>query len=159
MKLRVIAVGHRMPAWISAGFDEYARRMPREMPLTLTELKPETRAANAGEAAIQRIVETEAKRITEALPKNAMSVVLDETGKPVTTRALAERMAQWRESGKDIAFVIGGADGTSNTLKKSAAWLWSLSPLTLPHGLVRVVLAEQLYRAASILGNHPYHRD
>ena len=81
MKLQVIAVGHRMPAWISAGFDDYARRMPREMPLTLTELKPETRATNAGVTAIQKIVETEARRITEALPKNAFTVVLDETGK------------------------------------------------------------------------------
>ena len=158
MKLQVIAVGHRMPAWISAGFDDYARRMPREMPLTLTELKPETRATNAGVTAIQKIVETEARRITEALPKNAFTVVLDETGKQVTTCALAAHMTQWRESGKDIAFVIGGADGTPGTLKKSAGWLWSLSQLTLPHGLARVLLAEQLYRAASILGNHPYHR-
>ena len=158
MKLAVIAVGHRMPAWINAGFDEYAKRMPREMPLSITELRPEIRSANAGAAAIAKLVDAEARRIIEALPKGALKVVLDETGQQVTTRKLAERMTQWRERGGSVAFVIGGADGTSAGLKKSADWLWSLSPLTLPHGLVRVVLAEQLYRAASILGNHPYHR-
>jgi 23S rRNA (pseudouridine1915-N3)-methyltransferase len=158
MKLRIIAVGHRMPGWISAGFEDYTRRMPREMPVTLTELKPEVRPANAGEAVIARAIDAEAARIREALPKNAVAVVLDETGKAVTTTALSRRLEAWRAGGRDIAFVIGGADGTSRALQQEADWLWSLSPLTLPHGLVRVLLAEQLYRAASILANHPYHR-
>jgi 23S rRNA (pseudouridine1915-N3)-methyltransferase len=159
VKLSVIAVGHRMPAWIETGFNEYAKRMPRDMALNLTELKPEPRPANAGAAGVAKAVEAEAKRIAAATPKGAQTVVLDETGKLVTTRELAQRLARWREGGRDVAFVIGGADGTSTAAKKNADWLWSLSPLTLPHGLARVVLAEQLYRAVSILANHPYHRE
>jgi 23S rRNA (pseudouridine1915-N3)-methyltransferase len=147
-----------MPAWISAGFDDYARRMPRDMPLLLTELKPEPRSDKPSAGDIKRILEQEAQRIEAALPKGSLTVVLDETGKTVSTQQLADRITRWRDDGRDIAFVIGGADGTAARLKASADWLWSLSPLTLPHGLVRVVLAEQLYRAASILGNHPYHR-
>lgn len=148
-----------MPAWIATGFNEYAKRMPRDMALTLTELKPEPRPANAGAAAIEKSVGAEAKRIALATPRGALSVVMDETGNLITTRELARKLTQWREAGRDVAFVIGGADGTSAAAKKSAEWLWSLSPLTLPHGLARVVLAEQLYRAVSILGNHPYHRE
>lgn len=147
-----------MPDWINAGFEEYARRMPRAMPLSLIELKPETRGDKDGAGGIARVLEQETLRIEAALPKAGYTVVLDETGKSVTTRQLADRITRWREDGRDVAFVIGGADGTSARLKKGADWLWSLSPLTLPHGLVRVVLAEQLYRAVSIIGNHPYHR-
>jgi len=147
-----------MPAWINAGFDEYARRMPREMPLVLTELKPEARRGNPSTADIARILEHEAQRIEAAFPQTGVTVVLDETGKAVTTRQLADRLVRWRGDGHDVSFVIGGADGTAARLKKAAGWLWSLSPLTLPHGLVRVLLAEQLYRAASIIANHPYHR-
>lgn len=147
-----------MPAWISSGYDEYAKRMPREMPLAMIELKPEPRTDSPGSNAAARVLEKEASRIEAAIPQGAQRVVLDETGKAVSTRQLAQRMAQWRSGGRDIAFVIGGADGTAGRLKSGADWLWSLSPLTLPHGLVRVVLAEQLYRAASILNNHPYHR-
>ncbi len=147
-----------MPDWINAGFDDYARRMPREMPLALTELKPEARGDKPSAGDIARVLEQEAQRIEAALPKGGRTMVLDETGKMVTTRQLADNMTRWRDDGRDITFVIGGADGTAARLKQRADWLWSLSPLTLPHGLVRVVLAEQLYRAASILGNHPYHR-
>lgn len=147
-----------MPQWINAGFDDYARRMPREMPLVLAELKPEARNDKPSTGDITRIVEQEAQRIEAALPKSGLTVVLDETGKTVTTRQLADKITRWRDDGRDVSFVIGGADGTAARLKQNADWLWSLSPLTLPHGLVRVVLAEQLYRAVSILGNHPYHR-
>jgi len=147
-----------MPEWIDRGFKEYAKRLPREMALKLIELKPESRHDKLGTSEVVRILEKEAQRIDAAVPKAAMTVVLDETGIVVTTRQLAQRMAQWRDGGRDIAFVIGGADGTAARLKSRADWLWSLSPLTLPHGLVRVVLAEQLYRAVSILNNHPYHR-
>lgn len=150
-----------MPDWINAGFDEYARRMSREMPLVLAELKPEPRREKPSAGDIARIVEQEAQRIESALAassKGGLTVVLDETGKTVTTRQLADSLRRWRDDGRDVTFVIGGADGTAARLKQGAGWLWSLSPLTLPHGLVRVLLAEQLYRAASILGNHPYHR-
>lgn len=158
LKLTVIAVGHRMPEWVAAGFAEYAKRMPRDMPLALTELKPEARRDEPGSAAALRVLEKEAQRIEAALTKGAKTVVLDESGQSVATRELAQRLGQWRARGGDVAFVIGGADGTAARLKAHADWLWSLSPLTLPHGLARVVLAEQLYRAASILMNHPYHR-
>jgi len=150
-----------MPAWVASGFEEYAKRMPREMPLTLTELKPEARRDEPGSAAALRVLDKEAERIEGALQKSGKdtyTVVLDERGHSVTTRALAQRLQTWRDGGRDVAFVIGGADGTAPRLKAHADWLWSLSPLTLPHGLVRVLLAEQLYRAQSILANHPYHR-
>lgn len=151
-----------MPQWIAAGFEDYARRMPRAMPLALTELKPEPRSDKSGAGDITRILEQEAQRIEVALQsvhKGGLTVVLDETGKTATTRQLADKITRWRDDGRDVTFVIGSADGTAARLKKNAGWLWSLSPLTLPHGLVRVMLAEQLYRAVSIIGNHPYHRD
>jgi 23S rRNA (pseudouridine1915-N3)-methyltransferase len=159
LKLSILAVGHRMPAWIAHGYNEYAKRMPRELPLKLIELKPEPRVDAPGSSAAARVLEKEAQRIETAVPRGASMIVLDEAGKTVSTRQLSQRMAQWCEGGRDVAFVIGGADGTAARLKSGAAWLWSLSPLTLPHGLVRVILAEQLYRAASILNHHPYHRD
>ena len=158
MKLSVVAVGHRLPDWQESGFNEYARRMPRDMLLTLTELKPEARRDEPGCSAATRVLEKEALRIEAALQKDVIKIVLDETGKAVTTQQLAQRLARWRDDARDVAFVIGGADGTAARLKSGADWLWSLSPLTLPHGLVRVILAEQLYRAVSILNNHPYHR-
>ncbi len=161
MKLSVVAVGHRMPGWIDSGFNEYAKRMPREMPLTLIELKPEPRHDEPSAATVTQIVEKEAQRIEAALQKagkNCINIVLDETGKTVSTVQLSQRMASWRAGGRDVAFVIGGADGTAARLQSGADWLWSLSPLTLPHGLARVIVAEQLYRAVSILNHHPYHR-
>ena len=144
-----------MPAWIDAGFAEYAKRMPKEAALSLTEVKPEPRTAGASMA---RLTENEAKRIRAALPERAYKVVLDERGRACTTVELAKRLEDWRMEGRDVAFVIGGADGLHADLRKDAAWLWSLSPLTLPHGLVRVIVAEQLYRAWSVTQNHPYHR-
>ncbi|MDP3715988.1 MAG: 23S rRNA (pseudouridine(1915)-N(3))-methyltransferase RlmH, partial [Burkholderiales bacterium] len=152
-----LAVGQRMPAWIDEGFIEYAKRMPREMPLALKELKPAQRSASAGD--LPRWLATEAERIEAALPESALRVVLDEKGRSFPTRGLAVNLEQWRREGRDVAFIIGGADGLADGIRKSADLLWSLSPLTLPHGLVRVILAEQLYRAASLLTHHPYHRD
>ena len=158
MKLHILAVGQRMPAWIDDGFLDYAKRMPREMPLVLKELKPAQRSASsAGD--LPRWLATEAERIENALPQDALRVVLDERGRGFPTRGLAGHLEQWRREGFDVAFIIGGADGLADGIKKGADLLWSLSPLTLPHGLVRVILAEQLYRAASLLANHPYHRE
>lgn len=160
MRLHVVAVGHRMPEWISAGFEEYARRMPRDARLVLTEIKPESRGSGTmGAQAVGRLLQAEHKRIAAALPADCYKVVLDEHGRGFSTRQLADNIERWREGGRDIAFIIGGADGTAGALKQKADMLWSLSPLTLPHALVRVVLAEQLYRAMSILKNHPYHRE
>ena len=157
MKYALVAVGHRMPAWIASGFDEYARRMPRESPLRLIEVKPEARG-DAAPGAVRRLLEAESRRIRAALPPQSLCVVLDEHGTQFSTRELADRMAAWRMAGRDLAFVVGGADGLDPQVTHDADMLWSLSRLTLPHGLVRVLVAEQLYRAASILQGHPYHR-
>jgi 23S rRNA (pseudouridine1915-N3)-methyltransferase len=154
LKIRVVAVGHRMPAWISAGWNDYARRMPREFALELVEVKPEAR--DRGKAVAQ-LLAAEAARIGAAC--GSMSVVaLDERGAPWTTRALAHALDRWRLDARDAAFVIGSADGVAETVKRSAAAVVAISALTLPHGLVRVIVAEQLYRAVSILAGHPYHR-
>jgi len=158
MKLRVVAVGHKMPAWIDAGFTEYAQRMPREARIELTEIKPAARAGGGGKSA-QQWRELEAQRISGALPARCRKVVLDERGKSLTTVELAKRIERWKGEGDDVAFIIGGADGTARSLQQAAELLWSLSPLTLPHGLCRVILAEQLYRAVSLLAGHPYHRE
>ena len=154
MKLLVVAIGHRMPGWVDAGFADYAGRMPPDARITLVTPKPAPRGAP-----LERILTTEAERITAALPERCTRVVLDERGTLVTTKDLSRRLERWRESGRDVAFIIGGADGLLGGVKASADFLWSLSPLTLPHGLARVALAEQLYRAVSILHNHPYHRE
>lgn len=158
MKMSVLAVGHRMPAWVTAGFDEYAKRMPRDMPLSLRELKPAPRGSGAS-GDVTRWLGMEATRLHDAVPAGALRVVLDERGRSFPTRDLARHLGRWRDESRDVAFVIGGADGLAQEMKDSADLLWSLSPLTLPHGLARVILAEQIYRAASILFNHPYHRE
>lgn len=148
-----------MPAWVDAGFDDYARRMPRESALRLDEVKPEARGERGDDPAqVQRVLEAEARRITAAISRNAYKVVLDERGHLLSTADVAQRLRDWQMGGRDIAFVIGGADGIAESLKTGADLVWSLSRLTLPHALVRVIVAEQLYRAMMILKNHPYHR-
>ena len=154
MKFIVVAIGHRMPGWVDAGFAEYAGRMPREARIELSALKPAPRGGP-----VKRVLEAEGERIYSALPAGCVKIALDERGTLVTTAELARRMARWREAGRNVAFIVGGADGLAENVKASADFVWSLSPLTLPHGLARVVLAEQLYRAHSILHNHPYHRE
>lgn len=154
VKFIVVAVGHRMPAWVDAGFAEYAGRMPREARVELVSLKPALRGGPP-----QRALEAEGERILSALPDGCMKIVLDERGTLVRTTELARRFARWREGGRNVAFILGGADGLAESVKKAADFTWSLSSLTLPHGLARVVVAEQLYRAVSILHNHPYHRE
>lgn len=158
MKFIAIAVGHRMPGWIRDGFDEYARRMPREAALELREVKPAPRSRDASPSAVQRLLAAEHRSIAALLPERCYTVLLDERGIAFSTGELAARMAQWREAGRDVAFIVGGADGTAAALRSQADLIWSLSRLTLPHGLVRVILAEQVYRAHSLLSGHPYHR-
>lgn len=155
MKLRIVALGHRMPAWVAAGFDEYAKRMPREFAIDLIELKPEAR--DRGRTVVQ-LLATEATRIRTACAGHRM-FALDEHGQPWTTRDLATHVARWQQDGVAPAFVIGSADGLDHALKRDAATLVALSPMTLPHGLARVLLAEQLYRAVGMNAGHPYHRD
>ena len=156
MKFLVVAVGNRMPEWVAAGYAEYAKRMPREARIELAEIKPESRAA--GKTAGQ-IKEAEAQRILAALPPDCLRIALDERGAPWTTRQLSDKMAQWMQDGHDVAFIIGGADGLHDSVKHASPQLLALSALTLPHAMVRVLLAEQLYRAHSLLHNHPYHRE
>lgn len=155
MKLVVCAVGTRMPAWVDAGFDDFARRMPRELPLALAEIRPEPRNGKPVDA----LLAAEESRIRAALPPRARVVALDERGNDSTTRDLAARLEHWQTEGDDVAFVIGGPDGLAAGIKRDAHESLRLSSLTLPHALVRVVLAEALYRAWSVTRHHPYHRE
>ncbi len=155
MKLLVVAIGERMPRWVDDGFAEYAKRFPRKCRLELREIRP---ARRGGSRTVAQLLAQEAKRIEAALPPGCRRVVLDERGRELTTAGLAGVVAGWLAGGRDVAFVVGGADGLDAGLKASAEFALRLSSLTLPHGLVRVLLSEQLYRALSILDNHPYHR-
>ena len=155
MQLIIAAVGHKMPAWIETGFQEYAKRMPPECKLVLKEIKPIDRASNKNAAAVMA---QERTRIEAVLPKGGRMIALDERGQDLTTMQMSQLLAQWQQQGGDVTFVIGGADGLDAELKKNADMLIRISSLTLPHGMVRVLLAEQLYRAWSITQNHPYHR-
>jgi len=145
-----------MPGWVAAGFDDYARRMPREWPLELREIKAEPRTTGKSAAAMMA---AEATRLRAVLPERCHLIALDEHGRDPTTQALAANLAQWSGEGADIAFLIGGPDGLDPGLKGDARAMMRLSSLTLPHALVRVILAESLYRAASVLKGHPYHRE
>lgn len=156
MKLLILAVGNKMPAWISEGFNEYAKRMPRETRIELHEIKPEPRSTGKTTA---QIIEAEAQRIAAVLPASARCIALDEHGATPTTKQLAQQLRDWMQRGCDVAFIIGGADGLHDSIKQRAQQVMALSAFTLPHGMVRVLLAEQLYRAHSLLHNHPYHRE
>jgi 23S rRNA (pseudouridine1915-N3)-methyltransferase len=155
MRLIVAAVSARPPEWVLAGWADYAKRMPRELPLELLEIKPEPRST--GKTA-QAMMALEAARIEAQVPAACRRVVLDERGDAPTTQQLAERLAKWMASGGDVAFIIGGPDGLDPRIRQSAHETLRLSSLTLPHALVRVILAEALYRAASVIKGHPYHR-
>ena len=155
MQLIVAAVGHKMPAWIEAGFQEYAKRMPPECRLVLKEIKPIERSSGKN---AETVMAQERTRIEAALPKGGRVIALDEHGVHMTTVQLSQQLSTWQQQGGDVSFVIGGADGLDAEFKKNADMLLRLSNMTLPHGMVRVILAEQLYRAWSILRNHPYHR-
>ena len=147
MRVTILSVGHKMPAWIQEGFHEYQRRMPPEIRVELTELKPDKTRADEG------------KRILAALPDGATLLALDERGKAISTQGLSVMLSEWMRDASHPVFAIGGADGLADEVKARADKLISLSALTLPHLLVRVVLAEQLYRAWTILARHPYHRE
>lgn len=155
MKLRIISVGHKMPNWVEVACAEYTKRMPRELSVEIIDIKPEKRAAGNNTENIQLI---EAKRIFEAIGRDYL-IALDERGNEIATLQLAEKLSNWQTGGRDISLVIGGADGLHASVKQKADWLWGLSKLTLPHAMVRILLAEQLYRAHSVIQNHPYHRE
>lgn len=159
MRIRLLSIGRRMPGWVDAGFTEYAKRLPPECALELVEIEPAQRGKakpSAGDRA--RIRRDEGERLLKALPPEALAVALDVAGKPWSTEQLADELTAWMASGRDPALLVGGADGLSEACLARAERRWSLSRLTFPHQLVRVILAEQVYRAWSITRGHPYHR-
>ena len=155
MKLVVVAVGQRVPAWASTAWDDYAKRLPPELRLELKAVKTEPRGSRTHE----QLLAAERERIEAAIPRGARVVALDERGTAVTTLALAARLKDWQLGGGDVALLIGGPDGLDPALRAAAHERLRLSDLTLPHAMVRVLLAEQLYRAWSVNANHPYHRE
>jgi 23S rRNA (pseudouridine1915-N3)-methyltransferase len=155
MKLSVLAVGHRQPGWVSEACAEYLKRMPRELPAGVIEIKPEPRGSKTRE----QLLAAEKARIREVLPAGCRIVVLDEKGDDLTTLKLAKRLETWMLDGRDVALLIGSADGLDEEFKQQADDRLRLSSLTLPHGMARLLLCEQLYRAISVLKNHPYHRE
>jgi 23S rRNA (pseudouridine1915-N3)-methyltransferase len=155
MRIRLIAVGRRMPDWVEAGFRDYARRLPPECTLELVEIEPGRRGKTGGPGQARA---EEAERIRRAIPKGAAVVALDGRGEPWGTEDLARELKGWLGAGCDRALLVGGPDGLAEDLLAGAERRWSLSPLTFPHPLVRVILAEQIYRAWTVLKGHPYHR-
>jgi 23S rRNA (pseudouridine1915-N3)-methyltransferase len=155
VKLLLVAVGQRQPAWAETAYDDFAKRFPPEMRLELKAVKAETRGSKTAD----QLMAAEAGRIEAALPKGVRRVVLDERGDQLTTMQLSARMKAWMHDGRDVALVVGGPDGLDATLKQSADETLRLSDLTLPHAFVRVLLAEALYRAWTVMVNHPYHRE
>lgn len=155
MKARLVAVGEKAPAWVAEGFSEYQKRLSHWLPLELVEVAPGLRGKGRDPA---RAMSDEGGRVQAALPRGAWVVALDGRGKAHSSEDLAARLEHWRQQGRDLAFLIGGPEGHAPEVLAAADERWSLGPLTLPHMLVRLVLAEQLYRACSLLANHPYHR-
>lgn len=155
MKIRLLTVSHKQPAWVLDGCADYEKRLPREWRFEVVELKPEARTQGMPPEKVQA---AEAERLRAALPKGGLCVALDERGDAWSTRAFADKFGRWRQDGRDVAFVVGGADGLDPAFRSAAGVRLSLSPMTMPHGLVRVVLVEQLYRVATLLQGHPYHK-
>jgi len=155
MKVRLLTVSQRQPKWVAEGCAEYEKRLPRAWQFQIVEIKPEARTSGA---TTERVQTGEAKRIRAAIPKGAIVVALDERGESWSTVQFAEKIEGWQLRGRDPVFVIGGADGLDPEFRKSADQRLSLSRMVMPHGLVRVVMTEQLYRAATVIDGHPYHK-
>ncbi|BBL76632.1 23S rRNA (pseudouridine(1915)-N(3))-methyltransferase RlmH [Methylomagnum ishizawai] len=155
MQIHLLAVGHRMPDWVVAGYEEYAKRLPRECALVLKEIAPAKRGKNAD---IGKLREDEGGRMLAALPRDSHVVALDLGGKDWSTPDLSQQLQRWLGNGRDVALLVGGPDGLAPACLQRAQQVWCLSRLTFPHPIVRVVVAEQIYRAWSLSQNHPYHR-
>ncbi len=156
MRINIISVGKKLPAWINDGYQEFAKRLNQECNLYLIEINPLKRKQNTNSKTIKQ---KEAELIRNAIPKGNYLITLDEHGREHSTKQLAEKLKGWLASGQDISLIIGGADGLDKELIENSQESWSLSKLTLPHAMVRVIVAEQIYRAWSLLKNHPYHRE
>lgn len=156
MKLLILAVGTRMPAWVEEAYSDFAKRMPRECPLELREIKAEPRTTGK---TVEAMMAAEAQRIRAALPTRCRKIILDERGTEATTKLWAQKLGEWMGGGEDVVFIIGGPDGLDPELKAEADERYRISGLTLPHAMVRVLLAEALYRAHSLHKGHPYHRE
>lgn len=155
MRFSLIAIGTKPPVWVVEGFNDYSRRMPRNYQISLTELPLAHRSKSD---ASDRAMQQESQKLLDAIPKNNFIVALDSRGESWSTEQLADRISDWSQQGQDVALLIGGPDGLSKDVLNKANLVWSLSKLTLPHALVRIFIAEQLYRAVSVLHNHPYHK-
>lgn len=158
MKIRLLCIGQKMPDWVNAGYQDYAKRLTGQLPLELVELPMSRRNRTDRPADIQRHCETEGQTLLNAFGNRGTLIALEVGGRNLSTEQLARQLAQWQQAGQDVALAIGGPDGLSAAVQQAAAWHWSLSALTLPHPLVRIILIEQLYRAHSLLIGHPYHR-
>jgi len=155
MQIHLIAVGRKMPQWVDQAYDEYARRMPRHCALNLIEINAGKRSRSADVARVNR---EEGERLLQAIPSGSRVIALERTGREKSTEQLAVNMEKWLAGGQDVVLLVGGPEGLSDDCLQRADECWSLSKLTMAHPLVRVVLAEQLYRAWSIIANLPYHR-
>lgn len=155
MRIRLIAVGTRMPDWVETAYADYAARLPHECRLELVEIAPAQRGKNAD---IERAKQQEGEKILKAAPRDSLVIALDEHGKQLGSTDWSRELKAWMQSGRDTCLLVGGPDGHAGEVLARADQRWSLSKLTLPHALVRVVVAEQLFRAWSLLANHPYHR-
>lgn len=155
MRIQLIAVGTRMPDWVNQGFAEYAGRLPREWNFQLHEIAIAKRSKNNDSTRLMRL---EGEHLLARVATSARIIALDTAGQCWDTKTLAQYLARWMNEARDLALLIGGPDGLHQDVKNRAEIIWSLSPLTYPHALVRIVVTEQLYRAWSLLNNHPYHR-
>lgn len=155
MKVRLVTVSNRQPRWVHEGCAEYEKRLPRAWQFQVVEVKPTARTSGADAVKVRR---EEASRVRKAIPKNALLVALDERGASWSTEQLAERTEHWQTLGRDLAFVIGGADGLDPSLRAEADHCLSISAMVMPHGLLRVVFVEQLYRVSTLIAGHPYHK-
>lgn len=155
MKIRILTITHKSPSWIQEGYEEYAKRLPASCALSLVEIPAEKRSVNAD---LKRITEREGEKMLRVIKTNHLIIALDVKGKLWTTEQLAEQLESWHLNGRNIDLLIGGPEGLAPDCLKKAEQTWSLSPLTFPHILVRLIVAEQIYRAYSLMNNHPYHR-
>lgn len=158
MKIRILTIGQKMPAWVLTGVNDYLKRIQPFVQTQFVEIPMAKRGKNDSEADIFKYCQTEGEAILAALKPNEILIALEVNGKELSTENLAKTMKDWMLEGQDIVLAIGGPDGLSDQVRQAAKWHWSLSKLTLPHPLVRVMLIEQLYRAMSINHKHPYHR-